>query len=184
MLLIVMTSVMEKRKWREALFQKTPDAVVVFTGDKGRISKAFELIQQWPESKLIISGVHGQLSLENIARAQIPNYEKLDDVHSSNKLIQLDLDYEAANTLENVQQTLERVEREQFKTLLVVTSDYHVFRARQIFRKTKLRLKNANQLEVYFEGIESHWSNLTNIKRLIKESFKIMSASIVLVFNS
>ena len=49
---------MQKGRAAGAFYQKSPDAIAVFTGDSGRIAYALELLKKNPSAKLFISGVH------------------------------------------------------------------------------------------------------------------------------
>lgn len=46
----------EKEVTNKALYQISPDAIAVYTGDKGRISYALDLLKKNPSAKLFISG--------------------------------------------------------------------------------------------------------------------------------
>src|SRR5215210_7535606 len=49
---------MQKGRAAGAFFQKSPDAIAVFTGDRGRIAYALDIMTKNPSAKLFISGVH------------------------------------------------------------------------------------------------------------------------------
>ena len=53
---------------------KNVEGIAVLTGGKGRIEKALSIFNNYPKSKLIISGVHKKVSLNNIISSS--NYNK------------------------------------------------------------------------------------------------------------
>ena len=61
---------LQKNKAEGAFFQKSPDAIAVFTGDRGRIAYALELLRHNPTTKLLISGVHAANSVETLLNKQ------------------------------------------------------------------------------------------------------------------
>lgn len=170
----VVTARTEAKHTTEGLYQKSPDAIVVFTGDKGRIKRALELTSKWPEAKMLISGVHGANNLRTI----MAGHQDAETILASP--MQVDIDYEAVDTLGNVRETLEHIDNAQEKIarVLVVTSDYHVLRVRMIFRAQI----GKRPLTVYYEAIPSDWSSMSNIKKLVIESLKTLRVWFLLTF--
>lgn len=162
----VVTARTEANRTAEGLYQKSPDAIVVFTGDKGRIKRALELTSKWPEAKMLISGVHGANNLRTI----MAGHQDAETILASP--MQVDIDYEAMDTLGNVRETLEHLDaaQEKIERVLVVTSDYHVLRVRMIFRAQI----GKRPMAIYYEGVSSDWSTLANIKKLIIENIKTL----------
>jgi len=171
----IVTARTESNRLAEGLYQKSPDAIVIFTGDKGRVKRGLELTRRWPEAKLLISGVHGANTLQTIVAGHADAQALL------NSPQQVDLDYEALDTLGNVRETLKHIDglQEPVKSLLVVTSDYHVLRVRMIFRDQLA----ARPLTVFYDGITSDWASWKSIKKLLIESLKTLRAWFILVFN-
>jgi uncharacterized SAM-binding protein YcdF (DUF218 family) len=172
LLIILMTAKSEQTRVSEGLYQKSADAIVVFTGDTGRIKRALDLTKKWPEARVIISGVYGTNTLKTIVTGQVGAEELLKSP------VQVEIDYEALDTLGNVRETLEHldVSSTEIKRVLVVTSDYHVLRVRMIFE----HLMKNQSYEVYFEGVESNWSKWSNISKLLKESLKTLRVWVIL----
>ena len=170
----VVTSRTETKRTAEGLYQKAPDAIVVFTGDKGRIKRALELTTKWPEAKLLISGVHGANNLRTI----MAGHQDAETILASP--MQVDIDYEAVDTLGNVRETLEHLDaaQEKMERVLVVTSDYHVLRVRMIFRAQI----GKRPMTIYYEGVPSDWSSFSNIKKLIIENIKTLRVWFLLTF--
>lgn len=172
LLVILMSAKSEQTRVSEGLYQKPADAIVVFTGDKGRIKRALALTTKWPEARVIISGVYGSNTLKTIVTGQDGAEELL------RSPVQVEIDYEALDTLGNVRETLEHldVSSTEIKRVLVVTSDYHVMRVRMIFE----HLMKNQTFEVYYEGVESNWSKWSNISKLLKESLKTLRVWVIL----
>ena len=97
------------------------DAIVVLTGGADRIKGALDLLAQGRAKRLLISGVHPRTSREAIA-AHSKSYGNLFSCC-------IDLDYKAEDTIGNAKQTRKWVARHDFKSLIVVTSAYHMPRS-------------------------------------------------------
>lgn len=97
------------------------DGVVALTGGAERISDAIELLAQGHAGRLLITGVNQSTKGASIARLT-PQYRNLFDCC-------IDLGYEAANTLGNATETRRWVAFHGIRSLIVVTSNYHMPRA-------------------------------------------------------
>lgn len=162
----------------ELFFQKSPDLITVFTGDKGRILKGIELAKKYPEAKFLISGVHINNSYMNILNAQ-DLQEKTKDIIEK-QAHQLEIDYQARNTLENVISTLHYLrENNSFKRILVVSSDYHLFRINMLFQNL---ISTDDFFKIGYYGIKMDYSSWRNQKILIKEVVKVVKTYLFLLF--
>lgn len=94
------------------------DGIVALTGGAERIPDAIELLARGLGTRLLITGVNEKTTREEIAR-QRPD---LRDVFGCC----VDLDYEALNTIGNAEQTRRWAEQHNFRSLLIVTSSYHM----------------------------------------------------------
>ncbi|HEV2559543.1 MAG TPA: YdcF family protein [Microvirga sp.] len=94
------------------------DGIVALTGGAGRIGDAIDLLAQGYASRLLISGVNERTSREEIERLN-PGQRRLFDCC-------VDLDYRARNTIGNAIETRRWAERNRFRSLIVVTSAYHM----------------------------------------------------------
>ncbi len=172
---MVVSARSERTRWAEGLYQKAPDAIVVFTGDRGRLARAVELSKRWPEAQLLISGVYGGNSLKTLVQGREDAQALLESPTP------VDLDYEAMDTLGNVRETLEHVERQLHTAnrLLIVTSDYHVLRVRMIFAA----LLQQRPLKVYFESVATPGWRWAEVRKYALESTKIVRAWFLLKFS-
>jgi uncharacterized SAM-binding protein YcdF (DUF218 family) len=102
-----------------ALTGKT-DGIVVLTGDSSRISEAIELLADRRGQRLLISGANRGTNAAEISRLN-PDFTRW---------IQCCVDFDRSlNTLGNAIETRRWTERRRFRSLTIVTSDYHMPRA-------------------------------------------------------
>jgi uncharacterized SAM-binding protein YcdF (DUF218 family) len=97
------------------------DGIVVLTGGASRVSDAMELLAAGYGRRLLISGVHPASAVSDISRSL--------SEHQSYLNCCVDLDRSAINTRSNAAQTRLWVQQRGFRSLIVVTSNYHMPRA-------------------------------------------------------
>jgi uncharacterized SAM-binding protein YcdF (DUF218 family) len=99
----------------------TADGIVVLTGGSSRVSDAMELLADGYGKRLLISGVHPTNAASDISRSLTDNQSLLSCC--------VDLDRSAVNTRSNAAETRRWARERGFKSLIVVTSNYHMPRA-------------------------------------------------------
>jgi uncharacterized SAM-binding protein YcdF (DUF218 family) len=99
----------------------TADGIVVLTGGSSRVSDAMELLAGGYGKRLLISGVHPTNAASDISRS-LPENQSLMGCC-------VDLDHSAVNTRSNAFETRRWARERGFKSLIVVTSNYHMPRA-------------------------------------------------------
>src|SRR5580700_7262998 len=99
----------------------TADGIVVLTGGSSRVSDAMELLADGYGKRLLISGVHPTNAASDISRSLTDNQSLLSCC--------VDLDRSAVNTRSNAAETRRWAHERGFKSLIVVTSNYHMPRA-------------------------------------------------------
>jgi uncharacterized SAM-binding protein YcdF (DUF218 family) len=157
---------MQKGRAAGAFYQKSPDAIAVFTGDSGRISYALEHLKKNPTSKLFISGVHAANSFKTLIDKQANSSGEV----VNNVGMQVDLDYESKNTFENVRETVQFLKNNPgFDKVLIISSDYHIMRIKLIISNEM----TGNKPELYFDSVSNSYSSWSDIKKLLKEAVKI-----------
>jgi uncharacterized SAM-binding protein YcdF (DUF218 family) len=105
----------------EARPERKADGIVVLTGGSSRVSDAVELLAAGYGKRLLISGVHPTNEASDISRS-LPDSQPLMNCC-------VDLDRSAVNTRSNAAETRRWAHERGFKSLIVVTSNYHMPRA-------------------------------------------------------
>ena len=122
--------------------QKT-DAIVVLTGASGRIDRGLAVLRAGDARRMLVSGVDPDVRPGEFA-AQYRIDRRL--FASS-----IDLGWQAVDTRSNADETAKWVRKHGYKTVRLVTSDWHMPRAR-------LELSHAlgDDAEVIGDGVRSH----------------------------
>lgn len=97
------------------------DGIVALTGGAERVSGAIELLSGGAARRLLISGVHPDTSAHQIVKVVDARQTLFDCC--------VDLDRRAANTIGNAMETAKWTQTHGFRSLIVVTSAYHMPRA-------------------------------------------------------
>lgn len=97
------------------------DAIVVLTGVQSRLQEGAQLLQRGMGKRLLISGVNTQ-----IGQSEVRSLAGL-DAKTFNCCV--DLGYTALNTAGNALETQTWVEANKFRSLIIVTSNYHMPRS-------------------------------------------------------
>ncbi len=96
----------------------TADAIVVLTGGDSRVAEAVRLLSAGNGRRLLISGVHPQTTVDMLRRLN-PEAGDLFDCC-------IDLDRNARDTIENANETRRWLVQRGFRSVIVVTSSYHM----------------------------------------------------------
>ena len=157
----------QKSKASGAFFQKSPDAIAVFTGDKGRINYALELLKKNPTSKLFISGVYAANSFETLLNKQV---DPLTGHEFSKSGFQVDLDYESKNTFENVKGTVNFLKSNpELTNVLIISSDYHIMRVNLIIS----HFLTDSKTQFFYDSVPNSYTSWRETRKLLKEALKI-----------
>lgn len=105
----------------EIRLSDSADGIVVLTGGASRVGDAVELLAAGRGKRLLISGVHPATTPGELVRVN-PDYERLLECC-------VDLGHEATNTIGNAVETGNWVRDKGFRSLIVVTSGWHMPRA-------------------------------------------------------
>jgi len=103
------------------------DAAVVLTGGSGRIEHAIDVLRRKQAKRLLISGVDPAVTKGDLAR-RIPGSTALFKCC-------VDLGSESVDTRSNAEETGRWLARHSFHSVRLITSDWHMRRARYEFRK-------------------------------------------------
>jgi uncharacterized SAM-binding protein YcdF (DUF218 family) len=110
--------------WRvpshEVMLNRDADGIVALTGGASRIADAIELLASGRGKRLLISGANRATSSNEISRLN-PEFDRW---------VRCCVDFDRSlNTLGNAIETRRWAERRGFRSLIVVTSNYHMPRA-------------------------------------------------------
>ena len=106
--------------------QARADCGVVLTGGGGRVREGIALLSLGRIQKLIISGVHQRSTFAEVF-PEILFYPELD-------LESVILERRSSSTAGNAQHSLALTEALRCKKILLITSDYHMYRAQRTFQ--------------------------------------------------
>ena len=149
---------------------QTTDAIIVLTGGRNRIYEASKLFNDKRAKYLFISVVSKDITLENIQNTQ---NIKIYDFRN------VEIGYNADNTVENANETTDWINKNNIKSIRLVTSNYHIYRSLIEFRN---KLKNTEILPhpVYSEYIEKKWwTSWQTFSLIFKEYNKLLCAYII-----
>lgn len=141
---------------------------VVLTGASGRIREAFEVFAQKKFDHLIISGVYKDTQLHEIF-PHLPFYPSIDP----EKVI---LEKISGSTYGNAVQSLLVAETLKCKSVLLMTSDIHMYRAHRMFTAV---FPESIQIKTY--GI-THTSREKQLVDVYFEAFKSLFYNILIAF--
>jgi uncharacterized SAM-binding protein YcdF (DUF218 family) len=153
----------------EARPARQADGIVVLTGGSSRVSDAMELLAAGYGKRLLISGVHPTIAASDISRS----------VQESQSWFSccVDLDHSAVNTRSNAAETRRWAHERSFKSLIVVTSNYHMPRA---IVELSHAMPDVALVPYAVVGDkwreEPWWSNGTTLRLVLSEYVKYLAA--------
>jgi uncharacterized SAM-binding protein YcdF (DUF218 family) len=103
------------------------DAIVVITGGKGRIEYAASLLAEGKAKRLLIAGADPSVRKVDLVR-RLGGKEKLFDCC-------VDLGSESVDTRSNAEEANRWLQRRKYRSIRLVTSDWHMRRARYEFNR-------------------------------------------------
>jgi uncharacterized SAM-binding protein YcdF (DUF218 family) len=114
----------------ENVIDKKADAIIVLTGAKGRIDTGIQLLWQKNAAHLFVSGVGKNAVLSDLS--------KYLDSFTSNQIKSIEdfitLGHEANSTEENALETAQWIKDNNYKSIILVTSNYHIPRSLYLFK--------------------------------------------------
>ena len=147
------------------------DGIVVLTGGSSRVSDAMELLAAGYGKRLLISGVRPTNDASDISRS-------LPDSQSWMGCC-VDLDRSAVNTRSNAAETRRWAHERGFKSLIVVTSNYHMPRA-----SVELSHAMPDIVLIPFAVVgdkwrdEPWWTNGATVRLVLSEYVKYVAAEV------
>jgi uncharacterized SAM-binding protein YcdF (DUF218 family) len=153
----------------EATLAGNADGIVVLTGAALRINDALALLADGRGQRLLITGVNPATRSREISR-MMPEHQRWFSCC-------VDLDHSATNTIGNAIETRRWVTERGFKSLIVVTSNFHVPRA---MAELAHQLPDVRLVPYPVVSdrvrIESWWTNTATAKLLFWEYAKYLVA--------
>jgi uncharacterized SAM-binding protein YcdF (DUF218 family) len=147
------------------------DGIVVLTGGSSRVSDAMELLAAGYGRRLLISGVHPTNAPSDISRSLPDNQSLLSCC--------VDLDRSAVNTRSNAAETRRWAHQRGFKSLIVVTSNYHMPRA---ILELSHAMPDIQLIPFAVVGDkwrdEPWWTSGTTLRLLLSEYVKYVAAEV------
>ncbi|MGD9803005.1 MAG: YdcF family protein [Hyphomicrobiaceae bacterium] len=152
------------------------DAIVVLTGDEDRIATGVRLMVEGRAQRLLISGVHPT------TRMPTELNRRIDGADSARRAVVkccVDIGHDALNTSGNAEEAHRWVRSNGFRSVIVVTSGYHMMRSRAEFARAMpdievvsypVRTGRNLQLDVWWQ----HWPTA---RLLMSEYVKFLGAS-------
>ncbi|MEK6725566.1 MAG: YdcF family protein [Deltaproteobacteria bacterium] len=142
------------------------DAIVVLTGGAGRVEEGLRLFREGRGGYLILSGVEETSTLDTIFPGR--------DIKTTVDTSRIILDIESRRTLDNAFNVKKIVEDKGFKSLVLVTSNYHMKRAFTLFSTAihgDVRLYRHPVSGPNFKD-EEWWQSQKSLKLVTSEFFK------------
>ena len=152
------------------------DGIVVLTGGKSRINEAVKLLAAGKAKRLLISGVHAQTSRAQLSKL-VPGAKPLFDCC-------IDLGRAAQDTIGNSMEARSWARQRGFRSLIVVTSAYHMPRSITEFRNAMPDAKLVPYaIESTNVNMDQWWSDGDTLKLLFSEYMKYLPAVTKLGFS-
>ena len=97
------------------------DAIIVFTGGENRVQSGIDLISNNVGKRLFISGVNPDTNIFDISEKILSDEDLLNCC--------IDLGKKANNTIENAIESIDWIKNNNYKNVIIVTSNYHMKRS-------------------------------------------------------
>lgn len=104
------------------------EAIVVLTGDSGRIPKAFEILRNRRSPWLIISGANKKVALAELVNQQGDSSLNIHEVWE-----RVVVESRSSSTVDNAVESRALLNDRKIKRVILVTSDYHMYRTLKVF---------------------------------------------------
>ena len=144
-------------------------AIVALTGGSTRIATALELLQQKKGERLLISGVNEDTLKSDIAAMHTDKAELF--------ACCVDVERRAVDTIGNARETARWMKENGYKSLIIVTSAYHMPRSMVEFQR-QLEGVTLVPYPVPLDSInkEEWWKNATTLRFMVNEYLKYLGA--------
>jgi uncharacterized SAM-binding protein YcdF (DUF218 family) len=156
---------------RRAVSVGKADAIVTLTGGDSRLDTAVRLLEQGKAKRLLITGVHPSITKPEIKQV----------AHGGQRFdCCVDLDFAAEDTRENAAEAASWMRSNRFRSLILVTANYHMPRSLAEFSADMPNVKLV-PYPVEPEGIDfSKWWRNPHAVRLLHAEYAKYLASLVI----
>jgi uncharacterized SAM-binding protein YcdF (DUF218 family) len=151
------------------------DAIVILTGGSERIGYAIELLNRDLALELFISGVGKNATIESILRENGTGLPE--DI--SRLIPRITLGYEAENTKGNAIETAQWLESKGYKTVRLVTANYHFPRSMQEFHTVLPHIKIIPSPVIPSNVVLDEWWRYEGTRKLLIIEYHKFIASYV-----
>jgi len=148
---------------------KTAEAIVALTGGSTRIATGLNLLSRKKGQRLLISGVNADTKQEDIQKMN-PGYAHLFDCC-------VDMERVAEDTIGNAVETEKWMRRHAFKSLIIVTSAYHMPRSLVEYSQQMPNVQ-LTAYPVLLDAINKQdwWKNAGTLRFMLNEYVKFVGA--------
>lgn len=147
------------------------DAIVTLTGGDARLDTAVRLLEKGAAKRLLITGVHPSITKPEL-RSIVHGGKRFDCC--------ADLDFTAEDTRENAAEAAAWVRAHNFRSLILVTANYHMPRSLNEFSANMRHVKML-PYPVLPEGIDfARWWRNPHAVRLLQAEYAKYLASLVI----
>jgi uncharacterized SAM-binding protein YcdF (DUF218 family) len=154
----------------EVHLDRAADGIVALTGGASRLDDAVDLLASGNGRRLLISGVAPTTNATDLMR-RVPDHQRWFDCC-------IDLDYSAVNTIGNAIETRRWALGHGFRSLVVVTSSYHMPRAMlELSHQMPGVTLIPYPVVTWQRRAEPWWSHPASAKLLVLEYFKYILAT-------
>lgn len=154
------------------------DGIVILTGGSNRLDASLKLLDENKAKKLLISGVGAG---SNLASVLIMSGSLPDNI--AEMLDRIELGYDAKNTIGNAEEAAQWVKRNNYKSIRLVTANYHMNRSLAEFKKSMPDISIISHPVFPEEFIlDTWWRHGTSKKLLILEYNKYLVSQLLLFF--
>lgn len=147
------------------------DAIVVLTGGFQRIDQALQLLEQGAGKRLLISGANPTTSGNSIRRF----------TQSSSTLFEccVDIGYDAIDTIGNANETAQWISDHGYRTVLVVTNNYHMPRSLLELRRSDKQTEFVSYPVVNSDLRNGNWLGEPMVVKAMLSEYVKYSAAVV-----
>ncbi len=149
--------------------RESADGIVVLTGGKSRIAQGLILLAQGKGKRLLITGVYPSTKRRTL--------KKITPRHKTLFECCIDIDHGAQDTIGNAQAVRDWARARNFKSVIVVTSSYHMLRSLVELRRALPGLKLvAHPVAPKNFRIDAWWAYPGTMRLLLSEYLKLIPA--------